>query len=147
MQPPSEQVMEDRFELGDGISMRRTANPCEIRLDVDPRLISEQDVDVRERAAATRAAPPQHVLEMPWDECGDEDIIMNEALHRPTTSAGFLKILLEVQQFAGDSADQVSESLGLSVSWNDMKRSIISQAVRRDGEFSLAEVICEALCP
>ena len=98
---------------------------------------------MRIQAASIRARVPSYLEELDIAVVEDFDLVLNEALARPTSSADYIGILREIQEVCGDKTYLLCELLELQMGWSELMRDVVQKAVGREGEFSVYELFDE----
>ena len=117
-------------------------NSRKLTVTIDPEWTSAPS-QVRALATAIRTRAPRYLEDLNIADVEDYDLVLNEALARSTSSTSYLGVLREIQEVCGDRAGLICEVLEVPMRWSELKRSIVREAIRREGEFTLFELIQE----
>jgi len=86
---------------------------------------------------------PRHLEGISLDGMSEYDIVLNEIFARPATASSYVSHLREVQNVCGADLDALCTTLGSRLCWHELRRELVAKGLRREGQFSLFDLIEE----
>ena len=121
---------------------RDPSDPCRLVLSVDPEW-QYVPSEVSDKARDILCNFPRHLEDIPLDGMSEYDIVLNEIFARPATASSYVSHLREIQGVCDSDLDTLCATLGSRLCWHELSRELVARGLRREGQFSLFDLIEE----